>query len=837
MTKKWDKNYLYIGLIGLLAIIVILDPNNLFASKTDWINQHSVFPDYFRKLFYETGNLIPNFASNLGAGQNIFYFSYYGLLNPIILISYLLPFVSMTDYLISINIILFINTGLLLYYWLKTHFKDKKACFISTILILLSSSLLFHFHRHFMFVNYLPFLIIGLIGIDQYFKYNKKVLFTTATFLMIMTSFYYSIIGIYIFILYGVYRYIKINNRITVKKFLIDGIKFILPILIAVLMASVLLVPTAYVILTGRSADTVHIPIRELLIPNSNFNAVLYDNYTLGLTGIAIIAIMYLLSLKKAETRFIAGSIIITIIFPIIIYLLNGGLYVRNKIFITFLPILAYFIAYFIKDLRKGRINFKRLSIFTAIALILSLFSKELNPLIYLDIIITLLCLYIYHKYKKEYLLIIPLFLIAIPNFIIANKDEVFVSKNMNEQVFSSEKEKLIGDTLKDEKEIVRFNNLDDSLYAINKIYQSDYYQTSLYSSTYNNDYNHFFREVINNPLPNRNKLTSPATNNIMFQTIMGVKYLLYSNEPSIGYKKINGNKVSVYQNDNVLPIGYATNNIIPVDKFDKLDYVSRNEALIGSAIVEKDDIPVDIFNTSSEKIKLNYNSVEKKNISIKKDGDKYKINADKGGKVIISLDKTFDDDILFIDFKVNNQQSCDIGDQKITINKMGNKQTCKEWAYQNSNDVFHYVLSQNKKWNQLTINFDKGYYEISNIHTSIINYDKILSKVNNIDRFITQKQDKNHDMIKGTINVKKDGYFVTSIPYDRGFDIKVDGKKIKYEKVNKAFIGFKINKGNHQIEINYSSPLLREGKLISLIGFILFMITISLEPKKKLSD
>ena len=39
----------------------------VFGAKVDWISQHSVIPDYFRKQFYETGNLFPEFAMNLGA--------------------------------------------------------------------------------------------------------------------------------------------------------------------------------------------------------------------------------------------------------------------------------------------------------------------------------------------------------------------------------------------------------------------------------------------------------------------------------------------------------------------------------------------------------------------------------------------------------------------------------------------------------------------------------------------------------------------------------------------------------------------------------------------------
>ena len=47
-------------------------------------------------------------------------------------------------------------------------------------------------------------------------------------------------------------------------------------------------------------------------------------------------------------------------------------------------------------------------------------------------------------------------------------------------------------------------------------------------------------------------------------------------------------------------------------------------------------------------------------------------------------------------------------------------------------------------------------------------------------------------------MNIKNDSYFNISIPYDKGFKILVNNKKVKYEKTNKNFIGFPLKKGNN---------------------------------------
>ena len=42
----------------------------VFGANMDWISQHSVFPEYFRQQFYKTGQFFPEYAANIGGGQN-----------------------------------------------------------------------------------------------------------------------------------------------------------------------------------------------------------------------------------------------------------------------------------------------------------------------------------------------------------------------------------------------------------------------------------------------------------------------------------------------------------------------------------------------------------------------------------------------------------------------------------------------------------------------------------------------------------------------------------------------------------------------------------------------
>ena len=86
--KNFLKKYypqIIIITIPLLLVFITTGFNNIFGSNTDWINQHTVIPEYLRQTFYQTGKLLPNLSLNYGGGQNIYNFSYYGLLSPLIL--------------------------------------------------------------------------------------------------------------------------------------------------------------------------------------------------------------------------------------------------------------------------------------------------------------------------------------------------------------------------------------------------------------------------------------------------------------------------------------------------------------------------------------------------------------------------------------------------------------------------------------------------------------------------------------------------------------------------------------------------------------------------------
>lgn len=76
---------------------------------------------------------------------------------------------------------------------------------------------------------------------------------------------------------------------------------------------------------------------------------------------------------------------------------------------------------------------------------------------------------------------------------------------------------------------------------------------------------------------------------------------------------------------------------------------------------------------------------------------------------------------------------------------------------------------------------------------------------------------------IKGTVNITDDSsWMMTSIPFEKGWTVKVDGKVVETAKVWDSLLAYKITPGEHTIEMSY----LPDG---FVLGFIISTISIAL--------
>ena len=825
--KKFSKHkndiisVLNLIIISSVIVLILVNFTNFFGSKVDWLSQHIMFPDYLRKLFYETGDFFPNFAFNLGGGQNIYNISYYGLFNPIILISYLLPFVSMMTYIQFSMIICLIVSIILMYYFLRRRF-DSKVSFISTLLFLTAGCFIFHLHRHIMFVDYIPFLLMTLIGVDKYFDKKEISLLVISIFLMILTSYYFSVVGLVCVLLSGIFRYIeyKKNEKITVKDFFEEGFKYLFVMLIPVLMSCVLLLPTMAALLGGRTATNKDISLLGLFIPNFDISNTLYSAYSLGLSAIFIIALIYGIVTKKKEVKVISIIFSILLVFPIFDYIFNGGMYLNGKAFIPMLPIAILIISYFLKNVfsNKGKLKISIIIslIVVIINLIVYIYKKDSLCLLFVfDMVLLIIFLLISYKLEKKYFLYVYLGIISLIIAIPTNFSDIFVTKEFYDTLDYEETSSKVKQILDNDNSFYRMSDQSVKLDKSNYIYDIDYYTGSIYSSLSNSYYKDFYNNLINNEFIYRSYGMLTGNNNIFYNFYMGNKYLLNSSNNMLGYERVSD---GIYRNADVLPIGYSTSKIMSLDEYKSLNYFEKLDAYLNYAIVDGDYS--DSYVKEVKDYVPDYNVLESKNLSIEEDNGKYFIKASKDNKLVVKLNNVSDSDIVLLRFKMLYNNKCSADDSYITINGVSNKLSCRRWKYHNNNYMFEYSLSGDT----LEITFSEGKFRLTDFDMALYDYNDLVSINDEISPFVIDRDKTKGDVIEGNINVKDDGYFKLSVPYDKGFEIYVDDEKTNYEVVNKSFIGFRINEGSHNIRIVYVSPLFKEGLVISCVGLVLFV-------------
>lgn len=86
---------------------------------------------------------------------------------------------------------------------------------------------------------------------------------------------------------------------------------------------------------------------------------------------------------------------------------------------------------------------------------------------------------------------------------------------------------------------------------------------------------------------------------------------------------------------------------------------------------------------------------------------------------------------------------------------------------------------------------------------------------------------------LKGTVDAPCDGYVMFAIPFEKGWDVYVDGERQELVKANLGFFGISVEKGLHQIELRYHAPGFSQGLAVSLLCWIVFVFLLGFFSKK----
>ena len=143
-----------------------------------------------------------------------------------------------------------------------------------------------------------------------------------------------------------------------------------------------------------------------------------------------------------------------------------------------------------------------------------------------------------------------------------------------------------------------------------------------------------------------------------------------------------------------------------------------------------------------------------------------------------------------------------------------------------------------------ITITFPQmGTYTFDSIDVEALSMDSYEEKVQTLQKNVLKNTDLHENSaystkeITGTVDADQKELLCLTIPYAKGWDAYVDGKKVKILRTNTMYMGLLLPKGKHEIRMVYHTPGLKEGLCITCTGLGLSVILAWILKRKNGSD
>ena len=333
----------------------------------------------------------------------------------------------------------------------------------------------------------------------------------------------------------------------------------------------------------------------------------------------------------------------------------------------------------------------------------------------------------------------------------------------------------------------------------------------------------------------------------IPVDSILGIRKLISAKNPEIYscYDHLENHYYNVikdygdyvvYENPYALPIAFMVNDSLKTLQQDNIDNLFDYTGSIFDSMVNEE---TNLYN-KLEVTDIKLNNVEA--ITELEENLYTKIDTEKDASIDITI-KSKDNNPVYLFLKSN------IYEDAIDSNIIG---TIRGSAVEViSNGGAEYAQFTGLGYNiqfignyndgeeiKITIKLAGDTTTIKEVQAYSCNMDNFEGVYENLSSNTIENTDYKDGYVKGDVTVTADKTLLyTSIPYDEGWTLKVDGKDCEYIKILNGFIGVELEEGQHNIEFKYKLPGFKVGLSISIISLIaLGCIGIYNYKKKKVS-
>lgn len=767
-------------------------------------------------------------------------------------------------------------------YYLKKSF-NKDNYFLSAFGILYAFSAYFlAYYWNVMWLDAMIMLPLIALGIEKIFKTGDIKLYTVSLVILFFANYYMGYMCCIFAVLYFFVCFIntysndgKLNENAVYKKkystkalmnnvFINRGIKFAFASIIAALICAITLVPV-FMILKNSSATsgtfpqtfksyfdlldliTSHFALLETTIRSSGDN-VLPNIYTGILTFILLPLFLVNNKIKLKEK----ATYVVLIIFFVFCFNNNCAEYIWHAFhFPNDLPYrYSYMYSFIIAVMGyKTILNFKGIKVkdiaYTGLAIISFvivcqkfLTNKMTNSTIYATIIfVALWCGFLFllknkNAQKKTVSFVLVTFILC----------ETIISSIVGLPL--NQDNKNYKENYKTYTDAINYiDNKDSGFYRTELCYLNTRMDPAYYGyngiSVFSSMAYESYSQLQSSLGMQGNKVNSYTynTQTPVYNMMFNIKYLIQTDvslAPSSNlYKKIyntSDKKSNVYESKYNLPIAYCVNS-----KIDDWVTDEGNPFEIQSDFVKLATGYSNIFKP------VEYNSTDFDAVSgddVTENGTYWLEKSDSSsnyGTETVSLSPTIDGN-LYLYVKSSDLKTITVNSEKVSdITQSMEDAYILDLGYHNKGDEVLVSLDASKMESEST-SFD--FYCYTADDTVVKNmYNSLAGNSLNVESY-------SDTTIKGTVKAKENCYLYSSIPYDDGWSVYVDGKKAETFEIGGTLLAIELTPGQHKIEYKYFPVGFLYGIIISavtvfgLCGFYIYnKSSLKLNKSKRRKD
>lgn len=834
-------------ILMLLAFLVmgIYPAGENQIAVIDMYHQYVPFLGELQSKLQSGGSL---FYTWNGAGGSNFWnlLAYYGA-SPLNLILVLFPKKFLME---GVTLILLLKIGLAgstmaVYLRAIVWEKDKRSADISLVgfaTLYALCSYVMAYYWCIMWMDAVALLPLCILGLHKILDGRSGVFYTICLALVVFINYYMAImVCIFILFYYPVLYFIKVQGESAGHFFKTTG-RAVGYSLLGVLMSAVMLLPTwmsmqsTYYISADMPEKTELyndlLDILNQMLPNAELT------YREGLPNlycgmfVVILLVFYWISRTiPLREKLLNGAFLVFLIFSLNINKLDfiwHGFHFPNQLpyrytfMICFLLIaMAYQVFQRVDEIRVNHLWILLAAgggYYLLAQKILTEHIKDLDLFVYsglawLALYVAILLLYKKGRLPKNLLLILTVILLTceMASNTCTSIDQVGTTQRSNYYANEADIAKLVKKTEGTDDRFGRTEMNDN--YILNCPAMYHYKGISQFSSSLNANATALMEHIGVEGAPDKNRFnynqTDPVTN-----AMLNIRYLIGKNLPidDSDFKQIakSGNS-RLYESIYPLSIGYMT-----ADTIRTWNYEQENPFMVLDDYVRA---------VTQNKYTSVFTEIEPVDVSAAN----------------IELSSTGDG---MWDSTLKNETK-----KSKTILTYQAQQTGKQYLFIEADDADAITVSQEKKDDKIEIRNDCG--SIVNLgemdsgteFTVTIEYKEgkggsVVSHVCTMDEAVWQDAykmlsasmldvtDYGDSCLKGTIDVQEDGVFVTSVPYEAGWKLKVDGHTREInELIGGAWISTSLSAGEHQIELSFRPPGLIAGLLITLASIGLLIV------------